>query len=851
MFTWIPIHQEAAAYLLKFRDKQTELTGILQEMQAAGLKPIKIADIDSSGEGFPLQEIDPFTFFANFNRGNTWENRIALWQFLKRKWNLTSPVPEDFNGIPVMNHQKSWFIPFAALRDSSHIPDLWEFFEHVLHCPEDELDTGLMQRCLSHKNTAMTVLTMGMFWIRPQCWISTDGKNIAYAEAKGSILTKPRLASEYPAWLDAMKDLSNGDAKAFSRDADAWARIKPVILGKPFDRLFTTGDADPILDRFAEVIEIIEIASGFKAELLVTSIRQEPCIRIIYADWTVIGWGLPATSPGFELILPPDILEQPQFSSILKLTKEKYEKSGASFSLSKADLFSNQDLWETFLTFLPRMVETFRHHKTSQFKRFHNRSIRDLICDPGARKSLLQKGLKQSPSVEVSRRYWLIAPGEGARMMEDCLNSGIISLGWSQLRDMRSYKTRDEVNDALLNSEKETNPNQSSGMIWQFANEIRKGDIVIAKKGIAEIAGWGIVSGDYDYDDSRQEYFHHREVDWKSSVIVAAEGLPTRTLTEKTSSLPFLNSLAAAYPGFPLPDGEFIQPPKSYDKAAALSELFMEESTLDTILRRLADKKNIILQGAPGVGKTFAARRLAHLMLGNKDDSVIEMIQFHQSYSYEDFVQGIRPHKDSGKFLVANGIFHRFCERAASDRDKPYFLIIDEINRGNLSKILGELMMLIETDKRDQKLTLAYSGEPFQVPQNLHIIGTMNTADRSLSMVDYALRRRFSFITLDPGFDTKSFADHLRRFDIPERRIDMIRDLMNSINSEITRDTANLGAGYRIGHSFFTPVSHVRNFETWYRDIVEHEIVPLLSEYWLDDPDSAERHGKRLLASLA
>src|SRR5690606_1428410 len=180
----------------------------------------------------------------------------------------------------------------------------------------------------------------------------------------------------------------------------------------------------------------------------------------------------------------------------------------------------------------------------------------------------------------------------------------------------------------------------------------------------------------------------------------------------------------------------------------ALDGLFLSRDQFTYILDQLGRKRNVILEGPPGVGKTFIAKRVAWALLGEKDPSRVEMVQFHQSYAYEDFVQGWRP-AEAGGFDLRNGIFYEFCERAAGDDpERPYVFIIDEINRGNLSKVFGELLMLIEGDKRgpDFAIPLTYSRareERFYVPRNLYVLGMMNTADRSLAMVDYALRRRF------------------------------------------------------------------------------------------------------------
>lgn len=163
----------------------------------------------------------------------------------------------------------------------------------------------------------------------------------------------------------------------------------------------------------------------------------------------------------------------------------------------------------------------------------------------------------------------------------------------------------------------------------------------------------------------------------------------------------------------------------------------MTEEEYDQLTSILQMKKNIILQGAPGVGKTFVAERLAFSLMGKPDLERVMTIQFHQSYSYEDFIMGFRP--STSGFELRRGAFYTFCKKAESDKNHDYFFIIDEINRGNLSKIFGELFMLIENDKRGKSLQLLYSDEQFSIPENLYIIGMMNTADRSLALLDYAL----------------------------------------------------------------------------------------------------------------
>ena len=285
-----------------------------------------------------------------------------------------------------------------------------------------------------------------------------------------------------------------------------------------------------------------------------------------------------------------------------------------------------------------------------------------------------------------------------------------------------------------------------------------------------------------------------------------------------------------------------VQENTAYTEKEFLSEVFIEQQDLARLISLLENKKNLILKGAPGVGKTFIAKRLAYVMMKEKDETRVQMIQFHQSYSYEDFIEGFRPKAEGEGFELKQGPFVKFARKAARDPERDYFFIIDEINRGNMSKIFGELMMLIEADKRDDQINLLYSNDRFSVPPNLYIIGMMNTADRSLALLDYALRRRFSFYEIKPAFQNETFKSYVNKLENPDvlnRVIDEIRGLNHQIIEE-------LGTGFQIGHSYFIGDGFNVNTADRIKEVIEYEIIPQLFEYWFDDEQKAYDWAERL-----
>ncbi len=479
-----------------------------------------------------------------------------------------------------------------------------------------------------------------------------------------------------------------------------------------------------------------------------------------------------------------------------------------------------------------------------------------------------------------NRRFYKFAPGEQASQWDRFKEEKIAALNFSSLNigDLREFESFAELNKSAGVS----NLSNQTGNLWLFRTA-NLGDVIFANKGVNICLGIGIIEGDYEFlETDDDDYSHRRKVRWISDEIYQYEAHKYswyKTLFRPDTFSPskpwqfILSEYVRLYPELKAvfdaenliydaptqlePDAETeigeiefrdeIVEADAYDFTSDADKPFISEADFMQAVKLLKRKKNIILQGSPGVGKTFIARKLAYQIIGRKADSQIGMVQFHQSFAYEDFVQGLRLVKDGT--VIKNGIFYRFCQLAVNHPEQDFFFIIDEINRGNLSKIFGELMMLIEHDKRDAhyalKLTYAdEEGEKFFVPPNVHLIGTMNTADRSLAIVDYALRRRFAFFDLTPQFG-QDFRDFLQSKGVSEKLTAHVCGAVEEVNRRIAADP-NLGAGFCIGHSYFCDGAIGGDENHWFREILQYEIHPLLEEIWFDDREQINRSVEKL-----
>lgn len=826
-FEWINFYSEFATKLLEFKNNRAELIADIQSAYSAiNMKLPKLEREDS------IIDIDPFTVFGLFNKGITNANRIAILESFATVFNIKSKVPNNFDGIPVLNNLKATYYGFKDDRQAADIDNLWGLYESAINLAEkdDEANREIFTKWYDTVHDQLGIrwnITMGLYWIRPYEFINLDSINrrfivdpdnmpVDFVNSVKKKLNKVPYAAEYlaikDACLRALKD-GNYEYKNYPElSYRAWIVSKQVNQEKAEVKGKKSSKA-AFLRWFAPLIQALRDlgGSGTPAEARAKIIENEQ--------------------------LSEDEINQTRGKN--NVNKFENEVAFARNYLVNAGYIDKSVYGIWTLTAAGKSVDMTSEMASDIFK--------NVLSSSPSKQGKNTDALADEDVHTV--RYWLYAPGEGSCMWDEFYTSGIMAIGWGEIGDLSTFDSKDamkikmrEVIDESLSYK------NAAHATWQFANEMKIGDIVFVKKGIHQIIGRGVVMSDYEYDNTRDdEYKNIRQVDWTHNGEWPHPGQAVmKTLTDITSYTDYVEKLNSLFEDETEEDAEDVEktyPP--YTKEDFLSEVFMPEEEYDKLSGILRIKKNIILQGAPGVGKTFVAKRIAFSMMGVKDVERVMMVQFHQSYSYEDFIMGFRPSTDG--FELKRGAFYNFCKKAEIDGDNDYFFIIDEINRGNLSKIFGELFMLIENDKRGVSLQLLYSDEKFSVPKNIYIIGMMNTADRSLAMLDYALRRRFAFFEIKPAFTTDGFREY--RMSLENEKFDKLIACVESLNNVISNDES-LGDGFCIGHSYFCNLLPDTINDQVLSGIVEYELIPLLKEYWFDEPTKVKDWSSNLRSAI-
>lgn len=818
-FDWVDFYSEMADKLLLFKnDRQVLLQHIKEIYTSTGLKYPFMDD------GHHIDDICPFTVFGTFNKGITDDNRKTLMAAFAEKLDIESPIPSGFNGVPVLNNLKAWFFAYRAERGLDDISNLWDLFEAGITLADHPSDitqeafASLYDKVRKQLGIKWNI-TMGLYWIRPYAYINLDERN-------RSFLT--------------------GSSNPFASDVIALASLKQLPNAKTYLDL-----VDLCKDNFHKEGSLFHNFPELSYSAWQTSTSSDTNAKISNASF--LKWFAPLVhalralggSASPEQARNQIIQDLDLSDEIVKETRGKTESRK----------FDNEVAWA-------------RNYLA--YEGYIDKSVRGLW-------TLTEKGLTEPMDEEIASaiflkwvdinkerrkngqhtdedqnnndiRCWLYAPGSDSHKWNEFYNEGIMAIEWDEMGDLKQYQNKEAMRTTMKKIYGADYSYTNSALAtWQFANDIHPGDIVYAKRGRHKLIGRGVVESKYQFDSQRESFKHIRTIRWTHYGEWEHPGQAAlKTLTDITSYTDYVQKLESLF--ITDESDEPITEKKeviydSYTESDFLEEVYLDADRYDILVRLLKTKKNLILQGAPGVGKTFTAKRLAYSMMGSRDTSRVMMIQFHQSYSYEDFIMGYRPTKD--EFELHHGPFYEFCKKAQDDDERDYFFIIDEINRGNFSKIFGELLMLIEQDKRGEKIRLIYSNEMFSVPENVYIIGMMNTADRSLALIDYALRRRFAFFNLEPAFHSEGFQAIMA--EVQHTHFSALVEQITALNSTIRKDEA-LGDGFQIGHSYLCLSDEIT--DEWLMSVVHYELLPLLAEYWFDEPSKVELWTKRLCGAL-
>ena len=819
-FTWIPFYKEFSQKLMQFREDRTPLIDWIYDNLQGHISHLKDAP-----DGKRVADVDPFTVLAIINRGISFEKKVTICKKFKNFLHISTPVPDDFNGVPEMNTQRSNFMGFELDRKEGDIERLWRVFEDAIFDKEiKESYDALNGQFLIKFN-----ITIGLFWVRPDRYLPLDEKSQSLLSSLGITFDRRKFLpyEEYARVMQELKEKMESQQLGYSTFAEfsneayqqketvKKPKEKPEVNSKSI--AYWTYSPGPQASKWKECQEkgIMCIGWDSLGDLSKYSSREEMA-KELKSRFSVSGSA------------KNDSLAVWQFANELKPGDVVFAKNGMTKIIGRGVVASDYtyDASRSEYKHVRKidwtLVGEWKTEDKHAMKTLTNVSRYTDYVDY-LNKLVSGKTISDTPGPNEGQQYWWLVANPKIWSITNIIVGGeqtytLYNESGHPRRILQNFLSAKQ-GDIIVGYES-TPTKQIVGLLE--VSKANDGTSICFKKteALKTPIDFSVIKSDPDlagmeYLRNPQGSFFKLTSDEYDAIIDLIRGenpLPKKESKEK------------------------------YTIDKFLEEVFLSKKDYKQLTGLLLRKKNLILQGAPGVGKTFAAKRLAYAMMGEKDEERVLQVQFHQNYSYEDFVMGYKPNEEGG-FELKNGIFYRFCKKAATDGDHKYFFIIDEINRGNLSKIFGELLMLIENDYREKPIRMSYRDEEFSVPDNLYIIGMMNTADRSLAMIDYALRRRFSFFEMKPGFNNPVFQDEIKKQLDPH--LEHLVQALIEVNNDIENDDS-LGSGFCIGHSYLCNLGSTYDLES----IVEYDIIPMLREYWFDNETKFSQEAQKLRNAL-
>lgn len=810
-FTWVETYKEIATKLKDYRDRQQELIKILSDLQSRGLPTISLTDKNARGEDIPLTEIDPFTFFANFNRGIKTESRIEIIRKLKAIWGLSSSIPADFDGIPVVDSRQSWFFSYQKDRGEQDISLLWNLFTQAV---DNDISQQAFDAVLKLKLIKFNI-TMGLFWVNPDRYLNLDSVNRSYLDKNGIKIHGLPNFQTYADYTEKTKELFQ--KPFFEISHDAWLVSKPppkdlTSLERGIKYwLYAPGERARFWDQYSQEGLIGVGWNELKEDL--SEYRTDEALRTKFYE--VYG------KDGNEI----DFKQLRSFLREIRIGDMVFVKRGTKELVGFGEVTSDY-------YYDPNRPE-YRHLRKAQWHRRGSWFISEGM------KTLPIKTLTALDDQERVRRLLALTENELGLPTPEMIENDVPAGGPTQYWWLNANPKIWDISAPPIGARETYTSHNAQGnkrRVYQYFKQVRPGDLLIGyvASPVRQIVALCRVTKGL-HQSAEGEVFEFEKIEQFPEPVSLNElqGVPDLKKCE-----PLINNQGSLF-RVRAEEYEIIRsiidevhegtavraivtPAYSLDECSEATGFANEK--IAYWLTAIDRKKQAIFYGPPGTGKTFIAEHLARHIVGGSD-GFAECIQFHPAYTYEEFIQGIRPETDEKgnlQFDLKPGRFLEFCSRARQ-RKGPCVLVIDEINRANLARVFGELMYLLEY--RDKDMPLA-GGLRFSIPDNVRLIGTMNTADRSIALVDFALRRRFAFLELSPAYDVLLAYQRKRNFNA-EGLARVLRDMNSTINDK----------NFHLGISFFM----TDNLSAKLEEIWKMEIEPYVEEYFFSQPEAVTR----------